>query len=162
MIKLLSKKEKKELKKKLSYIDEEILSEIFEKYENIFKVNLEDKNLTIYYSNKPIFFEKDNIIFPTLNLIYDLGYIFLKEIRVDDGAVKYILKGADVFRPGITFFEENIQKGDIAVIEDPKERPIAIGISLVNFDEFKSMEKGRVVKNYHYLNDKIFKFSLEK
>ncbi len=162
MVKLLSKKEKKELKRKLSYIDEEILNEIFDKYENIFRIELKDKDLIIYYSNKPIFFEKDNKVFPTLNLIYDLGYIFLKEVKVDEGAVKHILKGADVFRPGITFFEENIQKEDIVVVEDPKEKPIAIGVSLVNFEEFKNMEKGKVIKNYHYLNDKIFKFSLKK
>ena len=74
------------------------------------------------------------------------------------GAIKFVINGADIMRPGITEIEEGIVKGDFVVIADEKNKnPLAIGIALYDSGEMKKITSGKVVKNIHYVGDEIWK-----
>lgn len=106
------------------------------------------------------------VIIPTLYLVHKspmgqgVAQLYPRLV-VDAGAVKHILNGADVMRPGIKRVEGDFDKGQPVLIEDEKGRIIAIGISLYSRKELEAMEKGKTVYNAHYLGDKLWKLSLE-
>ncbi|MGC8583350.1 MAG: DUF1947 domain-containing protein [Thermoproteus sp.] len=106
------------------------------------------------------------IFLPTLYLIHKtpLGQKALSLyplVLVDAGAVKHILNGADVMRPGIRSIEGDFGKGDPVLVSDEKRRAIAIGIALYPRGELEAMDRGKVIYNAHYLGDKVWKLSLE-
>lgn len=82
-------------------------------------------------------------------------------VCVDDGAIKFIINGADVMAPGIIDADESIKEGDMVWIKDERNSPIAIGRALMNGEEMKRERKGKAVKNLHYLGDEIWKMSTE-
>jgi PUA domain protein len=80
----------------------------------------------------------------------------LPSIHIDDGAVKYILKGADVMRPGISKFDDWGATEKLVVIRDGAERGLAIGRSLVPSSEMAGLSKGNCVKNVHHAGDRVW------
>lgn len=153
-MKLLSNKEKRELSRELSNI---LKVELNIKKENIYF--LEEKKVYIL-NNIPIAIKYDNKIIPTIFLIKNLE-ISLPYVKVDEGAKSKILKGADVFRPGIIDFDKNIKKDDIVLILSEKDELLGIGISLLDSEEIEKSQKGKVVKNVNYYGDYITKLYKE-
>ena len=78
-------------------------------------------------------------------------------VRIDDGAVKYILKGADVMRPGISSYDDWGDKDRLVIVRDQaKGRGLAVGRSMVASSEMQSLSKGACVKNVHHAGDKAW------
>lgn len=76
---------------------------------------------------------------------------------VDEGAIRYLLNGADIMRPGIRKFDDWGASGSIVVIkEEKKGRAIAIGLSTVSSFEASAMIKGSCLKNLHYIGDRYW------
>ena len=76
---------------------------------------------------------------------------------VDEGAIKFLLNGADVMRPGIRKLDDWGGAGRIVVVrEEKKGRAIALGPANVAGSEAKSMTKGSCIKNIHHLGDKYW------
>ena len=138
----------------------EFIEEIKERYglDMSRKDKYEIKDNVVLINNGPKFFYYEKKIIPTLRLV--LKKNFLKKITVDMGAVPYAAKGADMMRPGITEIDENIEKGDVvSIVDETHKRPIAIGLSLFSFGEMKGMDKGKAIKNIHYVGDEIWNFT---
>lgn len=77
-------------------------------------------------------------------------------VMVDMGAVKFVCKGANIMRPGIRSYS-NFAKGDIVcIVEESQEKFLVVGKALVDSSEVDNMEKGEVIKNLHYISDKIW------
>jgi len=109
--------------------------------------------------------EKD-MLMPTLfivnNLIKQLGSCVLPHVVVDEGAVKAILRGADVMIPGIREVVGTFLPGDVvAVLEPGKHYAVAVGISLIKSEDIKPGLRGKAIKNVNHLNDEIWKSCLE-
>ena len=83
------------------------------------------------------------------------------KVVVDAGAVKPIINGADVMRPGIKEFLGDFGKDDVVFVADEKGRVIAIAAALYSKQEILQMQKGKVLINLHHLGDKIWQISLE-
>ena len=113
-------------------------------------------NLDILFKDgNPIFFYFENRLVPHLKLLQQNN--FLKKIVVDMPAVPYMIKGADVMRPGIKEIENGIKKDEfLAIVDENNKRAIAVGISLFDSEEMKSMSKGKVIKNIHFVGDKVW------
>ncbi len=78
-------------------------------------------------------------------------------VVVDQGAVKHIVNGADVMRPGITQFKGDFKKGDVVLVyAETLPFPIAVGEALYSKEEMEKMERGKVVKNLHHLGDELY------
>ena len=76
---------------------------------------------------------------------------------VDEGAIRFLLNGADVMRPGIRKFDDWGPAGKMVVVrEEKKGRAIAVGPSLVASSEAQGMTRGGCVKNVHHLGDKYW------
>ena len=118
---------------------------------------LEQDKVRVITINKEIaFFYHEDRLMPTLQ--YLQHHQLLKKITIDMGAVKFIVNGADVMRPGIVEIEEGITKEDVIVIIDQKnKKPLAVGITLFTTEEMRSMAKGKVIRTIHYVGDEVWK-----
>jgi len=66
-------------------------------------------------------------------------------VEIDASAVPYILKGASVLLPGVTFFDRDIREGEQVVVAAP-EGVVAVGRSRMSGAEAGEREKGMFVK----------------
>ncbi len=148
-VRTLSNKEKKQLNKTIQKFYN---VELIKKHDEVKIID----NFLYLINNKPLLFNYSNLIVPTLHLIREDN--FLKKIYVNQGAIKPIINGADIMRPGITRYEEFDINEIVSIISEDYNNPIAIGISLVKSKELSNIEKGKVIKNIHHLNDKIWNF----
>ena len=123
-------------------------------------IQLMDKKI-ILINKVPSFFYFENKLVPTLKLL--LQKDLLKQVFIDQGAIKYIINGADVMRPGIVEFDSNIEKNDFVVIKDIQhKKPLAVGLALFSSEEFKTLSNGngRAVKSIHFIGDDLWKISI--
>ncbi len=147
MRKFLSNKEKRELIKEL-----DLYKVKFNKKD---KLEVIDNKFWLV-NNECWFFRYDNMIVPSLRFLHKHENI-LKKVMVDKGAVKFVVKGADIMRPGIIELSEEITKGNLVIIEEEtNNKIIAVGIALFNGEEIKKQETGKVIKNIHRIGDEVW------
>ncbi len=114
------------------------------------------KDNLVFINNRKLFFNYSDILLPTLHLL--LEKLILKKVTVDMGAVKFVIKGADIMRPGIRTLDENIAKDEFVVIVDETHgKPLAVGKLLFSGEEIKVMNSGKVIKNIHWIGDEMWK-----
>ena len=77
-------------------------------------------------------------------------------VMVDMCAVKFMCKGANVMRPGITNYTQFEKDRVVCIIEESQKKFLAVGKSCVPSTDMESMSKGEVVKNMHYISDKYW------
>jgi PUA-domain protein len=119
-------------------------------------VEYNTKNNTYYFNKKPTFFTLDDQVIPTLHYLQE--HKCLKEVLVDQGAIKFVINGANIMRPGIVQIDATIANGEIIVISDENHhKPLAVGVALYSGQEMQEMDKGFVIKNIHYVGDEIWK-----
>ena len=76
---------------------------------------------------------------------------------VDEGAIKFLLNGADVMRPGIRKLDDWGSAGRIVVVrEEKKGRAIAVGLSIVTSADAQAMSKGGCIRNLHHVGDRYW------
>jgi len=104
--------------------------------------------------------EKDSEIFPLLRDSWLLPS--RPVITVDSGAVKFIVGGANVMRPGITKVEGDFSAGDLVVVKEEKfGKAIAVGRANLSRGELEQSKKGAVVQNVHYAGDRFWEMLKE-
>jgi len=143
-MRFISNKEKKSIKEELPKgYDFDKKDEITQKENIIFK-NKEKFLITI---------EKGKYL-PHLKSLNEEEF---KSVYVDKGAIPFIIKGANLMRPGIQKIDENIKKGEIILIKDENHnKNLAIGFSVYDFEELKKQEKGKSIEIYHYVGDEYY------
>ncbi len=149
---------KKELKMILRDL-EPFLTDTGFKNESFEMVEFDDGTKIVNVGGEPVLMEIDRkyffTVFGALKYRPSGNYII-----VDEGAVRFIMNGADVMKPGIVSVKGEVKKGDfVIVVEEKKNTPIAVGIAIVDGPEMIS-GKGRAVKNIHHVGDKIWNFFL--
>lgn len=114
---------------------------------------------SIYLVNsKPLFFTAENEVLPTL--LFQEFVSHASRIVVDMGAIPYVCNGADIMAPGIVRVEGEFTKGDLVLVVDERHgKPLAIGESLSDSASVRNTEQGAVVKNIHFVSDKIWNFA---
>ena len=106
---------------------------------------------------KPLLFEREARVFPTL--MFEEFLSKLSRVVVDMGAVAHVCSGADVMAPGVVRYEGNFGKGDLVVVVDVRfGKPLLVGEAVVDSVLAKSMSHGEVVKNVHFVGDKLWSF----
>lgn len=126
------------------------------------KANVEtveaDFGQLILVNCKPLFFKVKETVLPTLFFREISEYT--PKVVVDMGAIPYVCNGADVMAPGIVTIKGEFSKGDIVLVVDEKHgKPLAIGEILYNAENAKNVKQGVVVKNLHFVSDKIWNFA---
>ncbi|MHA1990099.1 MAG: PUA domain-containing protein [Candidatus Hodarchaeales archaeon] len=95
---------------------------------------------------------KDSEIIPSLQSLRKFTNLMPK-IWTDAGATKFLLNGANLFRPGITKFD-SFEKNQIVQVVNPQGNVLSIGE--VMFSSKDMPDKGEVLKIISYLNDEIW------
>ena len=82
-------------------------------------------------------------------------------VTVDMGAIKFVCKGANVMRPGITKFSD-FESGEIVcVIEESQKKFLAVGKAKIPSRELDEINNGEVIKNMHYISDNFWESKKE-
>jgi PUA domain protein len=123
------------------------------------KANVEtveaDFGQILLINGKPVLFKIGDVILPTLLSNEILAQT--PKVVVDMGAVRFVCNGADVMAPGIVRYEGEFSKGDVVLVVDEKHgKPLALGEILYSSEEAKTVKQGAVVKNFHYVSDKVW------
>jgi PUA-domain protein len=76
-------------------------------------------------------------------------------VVVDAGAVRFVVNGADIMKPGIVSADPEIAVGDLVVVVEVRyQKPLAIGRALVAGTDMKG--EGKAVKSLHHVGDAIW------
>ena len=157
--KFLSNKDKRLLQMKLSEIYGESIVDLIQNTENLEEARA-DEGKILLKENRMWFFSYNDLLIPSIYCLRESS-MKLPKVIVDVGAIRFITNGADVMAPGVVFFDETIRKDAIVAIhEERAETIIAVGMSLMDAQEFEKTKKGKVVKMLHYLKDDIWNFQL--
>ncbi len=81
-----------------------------------------------------------------------------RTVTVDAGAVSFVINGADIMRPGVVSWDEEIKKGDHVIIREAAHgKAIAIGTALWDGSMFEKEKTGKCVKSLYFVGDDIWK-----
>ena len=92
---------------------------------------------------------------PTLHLLVKYPDT-LPKLTVDKGAIKFVVNGADIMRPGITACEACSKDDYVVIVDENFSKPIAVGQVMLASDELLATTNGKVVKNVHRVGDAIW------
>eukprot|EP00877_Chromochloris_zofingiensis_P012018 jgi/Chrzof1/706/Cz01g25160.t1 len=112
--------------------------------------------------NTPLFFsERDGHWFPTLRILHQYPDMMPK-LRTDQGAIKFVLSGANIMCPGLTSpgatMHDEVDAGTaVAIYGEGKEHAMAVGLTKMSTEEMRSTNKGIGVELMHHLNDGLWK-----
>ncbi len=113
------------------------------------------EEMVYFADNLPLILRRKISLLPSLK--FDKCVQSLPRVIVDMGAVAHVANGADIMRPGIRDIPSNFSKGDLLVILDEKYgKPLALGLAEAESTEMKSMSKGKVIKNVHFVGDELW------
>ncbi len=146
------------------------MSPLLEEADVVEVIQLRERLSLYLIDGEPLIFKTEEealgeVAVPTLYLIHKSNKASLlpqfPKAQVDGGAVKPIINGADVMRPGVRQITGEFKKGDVVFIVDEKNRVISIACALYDRGEIEQMQRGKVFVNLHHLGDDIWRLSLE-
>jgi PUA-domain protein len=114
------------------------------------------KGLVFFLNGQPLLLRVQSGLCPSLK--FDGVIRFLPKVVVDMGAVAHIANGAHIMRPGIKEIPNDFSKGGLLLIVDEKfGKNIALGTADIDSNAMKSVNKGKVIANIHYVGDDFWK-----
>ncbi|MHA2347815.1 MAG: PUA domain-containing protein [Candidatus Hodarchaeales archaeon] len=121
----------------------------------IFHDEVSNKKYLYNKNQEMTFFFYESFFLPTLMFIRSFPEIQFPIIQVDEGAVKFIISGADIFTQGIVNIDQEFKENSILLILNPQKSVLCIGKSLLNSKLMKETA-GKGILNIHYLGDRIW------
>ncbi|SEH05463.1 DUF1947 domain-containing protein [Candidatus Venteria ishoeyi] len=119
------------------------------------KANIAEEDDKLVIDNKVSFLKYEENWFPHLKLLLTNSSI-LPKVTVDMGAVKFVVNGADIMRPGITNIEDFDKGAFVVVIDETHEKPLSVCKTLFSAEEMRNQSSGKVLKNLHYIGDEFW------
>jgi len=122
--------------------------------EHLEELSVEDTSV-FFADGKPWILRTKGNLIPSLK--FDAILATLPKIIVDMGAVPHVVNGAPIMRPGIRQIEGQFSKDDLVAVLDEKHRKtLALGVALMDSEIMRSMTKGRMIDNIHYVGDLVW------
>jgi PUA domain protein len=126
---------------------------------NLKAINTEKSGRLLVSDDFTFIQKEEQLIIPHLAEVTLLDHF--PKVIVDMGAVKFVCNGANIMRPGITYFDD-FKKSDLVIIRDEKHRKsIAIGISRFDGEIMRNFERGPVITNLHFVGDIFWELKKE-
>jgi PUA domain protein len=119
--------------------------------------SVETQAVKVFLINgEPLLASYRDTFLPTL--VFDKALELLPKIVVDMGAVPHVCNGADVMAPGVVQVKGKFRADDfLLVIDERHGKPLAIGKALISSEEMETLKQGKIVRNLHYVGDKLWK-----
>ncbi|MDA3836653.1 MAG: RNA-binding protein [Nanoarchaeota archaeon] len=120
---------------------------------------VEDGNIILKDSKKYLIILEKNkkSILKVIPHLKTLNEETFKSVYIDAGAIPFLIKGADMMRPGIQKIDEGISQGDIVLVRDETySKTLAIGEAIYSSEDMQKQEKGISVKILHFMGDEKF------
>ncbi|MFQ6052853.1 MAG: PUA domain-containing protein [Candidatus Bathyarchaeia archaeon] len=119
------------------------------------QAELDDGTVIYLLDGAPLLARAGGVLFPTLTSPCLEG---LPSVVVDMGAVPYVCNGADVMAPGIVEVRGDFEEGGLVVVRDVRHgKALSVGTALTSSDEMRAAEGGKVVRNLHYVGDRLWR-----
>lgn len=161
--------------------------EILPKKASLQSIKLPDRAVLYVLDAEPVFFESgkpgsDVPLLPHLRLVHRFPQAF-PSIRIDRGAIRYVLGGATLMAPGLTSpggrlpeptdaapeqlgadgrWSRELRRGEpVVVMAEGKEEACAVGLLVADTRDVKEKGKGPVVEDAHYLGDGLWRLPLD-
>ncbi|KAF2447678.1 translation machinery-associated protein-like protein [Karstenula rhodostoma CBS 690.94] len=156
---------------------EPYIEDLMPKKEQLDLVKLPDRVSLYTLQSTPLFFQHmDDTILPHLAIVHRYPNCFPR-LRIDRGAIRFVLSGATLMAPGLTspggrlpgdpedtegiYGKEELEAGTPVVIEaEGKETACMVGVLKVGTAEMKKTKKGQACEAGHYLGDGLWTLSL--
>ncbi|KAJ6630663.1 hypothetical protein B0H10DRAFT_1982266 [Mycena sp. CBHHK59/15] len=145
-------------------IEPETLEAIWPKKEGLILVKCRE-HISIYtVHGEPLIFQHfDGPFYPTLKLLHKYPYI-LPMVKVDRGAIRFLLAGAHMMCPGLTSAGGYLPPPDaalaagtpVAIHAEGKEHAVGVGITKLGTEEMRKVNKGVGVETATYLGDDLW------
>jgi len=140
---------------------DDVLDDLMPKKATMVVGKCENKVNVILVDDVPLFFQiRDGVYFPSLRLVHRYPEM-MKRLRVDKGAIKFVISGANIMCPGLTsagatMHDECEEDEPVAIYAEGKEHALAIGITKMSTAEMRSVNKGVGVDLVHFLRDGLW------
>jgi len=138
------------------------LDDILPKKEKVTLVKCTDHlSIVALQAEEPLFLQfRDGPFYPSLRLLHQYPFL-LPRLQVDRGAIKHVLRGADIMCPGLTSpggrLEGQYERGTVvAIMAEGKIHACAVGKLALSVPEIRSVNAGVGVENVHYLGDGLW------
>ena len=109
----------------------------------------------LFVDGIPSFFRLDSSWVPTLHLMMKFPDL-IPSVTVDKGAIKFVVNGADIMRPGITASQEFAKAAVVVIIDENYQKPLAVGRALFSSSDLMACKEGKVIANLHRVGDGIW------
>jgi len=152
----------KEAKKLLLDFSQRLKTDIEQLLESKTRIEVNETEVAeiFIFNGKPLLARLGDELFPILT--FEQIFPFIPRIVVDMGAIPYVCKGADVMAPGVVSIKGEFKENDLLlVVDEHHDKPLAIGIALFNSQAMKNIKHGKIVKNIHYVGDKLWNYLRE-
>jgi len=145
-------------------IEPETLEAIWSKKDSLVNVKCREHIAIFTVNGEPLFFQHfDGPIYPTLRLLHKYPYI-LPMVKVDRGAIRFLLAGAHMMCPGLTSAGGYLPPCDaalpagtlVAIHAEGKEHAVGVGITKLGTEEMRRVNKGVGVETATYLGDELW------
>ena len=85
----------------------------------------------------------------------------MPRVTVDKGAIKFVLKGADVMCPGLTSAGADCsvelpELAPVAVFAEGKEHALAVGFTKMSTKDIRNIKKGVGIEAVHFCGDQLW------
>lgn len=160
---------------------EPYIDDILPKKEQLDLVKIPDR-VSLYCLGSTLLFYQhmDDPIIPHLLLVHKYPWCF-RRVRIDRGAIRFVLSGATLMVPGLTspggrlpghggekadgeeYGNEGkeLEAGEVVVVEaEGKENACMVGVLKMGTKEMKEKKKGVGIEGGHYVGDGLWKLDL--
>jgi PUA domain protein len=109
---------------------------------------------------KPLLIKTREWAFPTVRGAIERPFPE-RNIVVDMGAIPFVVKGADVMRPGIVSVTPDVRKGSPAIVVDERhKKALAVVIAFLDGPAIMAETKGKMAKTIHHVGDALWSLEL--
>lgn len=143
---------------------EPVIDDIIPKKSQVEVLKCEDKIQLFIADGEVVLFQQFDELIPSLKIVHKYPHAF-PSVKVDRGAIKFVLSGANVMCPGLTSKGAQLPEAPglekdvlVAIYAEGKEHALAIGKLNMSTEEIKSINKGIGIEMFHYLGDGLWNF----
>ncbi|KAI0893821.1 hypothetical protein F4806DRAFT_474514 [Annulohypoxylon nitens] len=164
------------------------IEEILPKKGSLEAMKLPDRYTLYVLDSQPLFFQHGtDALLPHLRLVHRFPDAF-PSLRIDRGAIRFVLSGATLMAPGLTSaggrlpsgvlegtpgvegegldederWKRELEKGEPVIVRaEGKTEACAVGFLVAGTKEVKEKGKGPVIEDAHYLGDGLWRLTTD-